>query len=269
MTGFELHRRKTFWVDEALAFMLSRTRPDVNGRDLRVPFPSFATVFTDRCALSMAERLLSADRRCPLAGQILRVASAYVTEEHLEPHRGLRIAFGLDALGADPPHLVVHRVPLPDDAPVERSLDELAPPVVVEPLVADANPLRGLLLLTLNAILYATSAGVEPLLRHSPLRARGPRARAAPPAIFTSASVFFLPGAIEISAVRRIQELERIPSGRSIACRFMVRGHWRRPPASWKDQRFRWIKPYWKGPDIAAVIERTYKLKPPSAGPAP
>ena len=266
MTGFELHRRKAFWVDEALAYMLSRTKPDVNGRDLRVPFPSFAIVFTDRCTLSLAESLLSADRGCPLAGQILRVASVHVTEEHLEPHRGLRIAFGLDALGADPPHLVIHRVPLPDDAPVERSLDRLAPPVEVEPPVADANPLRGLLQLTLNAILYATSAGVEPLLLQSPVQARR-RRRTAPPAIFTSENVFFLPGAIEISAVRRIQELERIPSGRTIACRFMVRGHWRRPPASWKDQRIRWIKPHWKGPDIAAVIERAYKLKPPSAGP--
>ena len=138
----------------------------------------------------------------------------------------------------------------------------------VEPPVADANPLRGLLRLTLNAILYATSAGVEPLLRESPVQVRGQRAGGARPAIFTSESVFFLPGAIEIKAVRRMQELERIPSGRTIACRFMVRGHWRRPPASWEDQRIRWIKPHWKGPDIAAVIERTYKLKPPSAGPA-
>jgi hypothetical protein len=44
--------------------------------------------------------------------------------------------------------------------------------------------------------------------------------------------------------------------------RYMVRGHWRRPPKNWKEQHPRWIKPYWKGPDIAAVIERTYKLTP-------
>lgn len=42
--------------------------------------------------------------------------------------------------------------------------------------------------------------------------------------------------------------------------RFMVRGHWRRPAKAWKDQRMRWIAPYWKGPDIAVVIERAYKL---------
>jgi hypothetical protein len=41
----------------------------------------------------------------------------------------------------------------------------------------------------------------------------------------------------------------------------MVRGHWRRPNQSWRDQSMRWIKPYWKGPDIAAVIERTYRLE--------
>ncbi|MBM4321625.1 MAG: hypothetical protein FJ125_17200, partial [Deltaproteobacteria bacterium] len=44
--------------------------------------------------------------------------------------------------------------------------------------------------------------------------------------------------------------------------RFMVRGHWRRPAASWKEQRPRWIEPYWKGPDMAAIVEREYRLKP-------
>ena len=67
---------------------------------------------------------------------------------------------------------------------------------------------------------------------------------------------------IEISQIRRMQELERVPSGRGLLHRFMVRGHWRRAARGWKDQRLRWIQPYWKGPDIAAVIERTYKLKP-------
>ncbi len=50
--------------------------------------------------------------------------------------------------------------------------------------------------------------------------------------------------------------------GRQILRRFMVRGHWRRPAPTWKEQRMRWIQPYWKGPDMATIIERTYKLKP-------
>jgi hypothetical protein len=82
------------------------------------------------------------------------------------------------------------------------------------------------------------------------------------PVVFSSENVYFLPGAIEITRVRKLQELERISGGREILHRFMVRGHWRRAAPGWKDQRVRWIEPYWKGPDIAAVIERTYKLKP-------
>jgi hypothetical protein len=74
--------------------------------------------------------------------------------------------------------------------------------------------------------------------------------------------VYFLPSAIEISRVRQIQALDRVPDGRAILRRFMVRGHWRRANPGWADQRVRWIQPYWKGPDLAAVIERTYKLTP-------
>ncbi|UCF89855.1 MAG: hypothetical protein JSW39_16275, partial [Desulfobacterales bacterium] len=48
MINFELHRRKTFWVDESLAYMLAKTDLEVPGSDLRVPFACFALVFTDR-----------------------------------------------------------------------------------------------------------------------------------------------------------------------------------------------------------------------------
>jgi hypothetical protein len=59
-----------------------------------------------------------------------------------------------------------------------------------------------------------------------------------------------------------MQELERVPDGRTMLRRFMVRGHWRRAAVHWIDQRLRWIQPYWKGPDMATIIERAYKLKP-------
>ncbi len=74
--------------------------------------------------------------------------------------------------------------------------------------------------------------------------------------------VRFLPGKINISHLRQMQQVQRSPSGGKLMTRFMVRGHWRRPNPSWKEQRPRWIKPYWKGPDLATVIERQYKLNP-------
>jgi hypothetical protein len=75
MINFELQRRKTFWFDESLAYMLAKTDLDVPGSDLRVPFARFALVFTDRYMLSLAERMLSADPKSLLSAHFLRVAT--------------------------------------------------------------------------------------------------------------------------------------------------------------------------------------------------
>ncbi len=101
---------------------------------------------------------------------------------------------------------------------------------------------------------------MEPQARRKPA-GRRPSAAASEEG-YSSDEVWFLPGVIKISQLRQLQELERVPSGRKLLHRHMVRGHWRRPPKSWKDQRLRWIEPYWKGPDLGAVIERAYELSP-------
>lgn len=260
--NYELHRRKTFWVDEALVYMLAQTELDIVGDELRVPFRSFALVFTDRHMLSLAERLLAADPASELAGLILRVLTVYVTEADGQPHRVLHVGFACDALGADLPRLVEHEIRVSHGAPVEIDSTPGRTEVLYEggDPVPGSRPLPGLLKVVVNAILYATSAGVEPEVLTSPR----PRAShgATTQAAFTSEEVFFLPGSIQISRLRQMQELERVPSGRTLLHRFMVRGHWRRPAKTWKEQRMRWIEPYWKGPDLAAVIERTYKLTP-------
>lgn len=241
---FELHRRKTFWVDRALSWMFLQTELDVTGADLRLPFVAFALVYTDRAALSLAERLLAARRGSPVAGHFARVLTVYVTQSS---ERGLHLRFAIDALGDDPPELVEHIVPL--NAKVQGVEVGKIPP-----------PLPGLVHLVLNAILYITSPGVEPVARRSPARERP---RPAPQALpLSSEEVYYLPGAIEISRLRQMQALERAPGGRQILHRFMVRGHWRRPNASWKDQSPRWIQPYWKGPALGPVVERAYRLKP-------
>jgi hypothetical protein len=229
MVNFDLHRRKVFWVDEGLGYMLGHTDLDVTGHDLRVPFASFAIVFTDRNVLSLAERELAKQDDCPTSGHILRVATVYVTEEPRGDRRVLEICFALDALGADLPALLRHEIALDDDAPVQRYLDAVAPLPSVEPAPVDVNPLRGLLRTTINAILYATSAGVEPEHRKPP----GDRVKPSVKSIFSSDEVYFLPGAIDITRVRHMQELERVPSGREVLRRFMVRGHWRRANKGW------------------------------------
>lgn len=172
LVNHELGRPKSFWVDESLSYMLATTDLDALGRDVRAPFPAFALVFTDRLALSLGERLLSPDTSCNGAGQLLRVTTVYVTEIGADDRRELELCFAFDTAGADPPHLVRHTIALSDDAPVVAHLEGLSPRVVAEPAVADASPRRGLLQLAVNAILYATSAGVTPELRAPPPRPR-------------------------------------------------------------------------------------------------
>ena len=76
--------------------------------------------------------------------------------------------------------------------------------------------------------------------------------------------VFFLPGKIDI---RRVEQLRQVESsgtnqgGRTLMTRCVVRGHYRRPNPTWKDLRIRWIEPYWKGPELATVIDREYRLR--------
>jgi hypothetical protein len=244
LIDFELHRRKIFWVDRALAWQLAHTDLDVAAEDLRLPFASFALVFTDRTVLSLAERLVATRHDSPIAGHFARAVTAFVSEQE---GRSLKLRMAVDALGSDPPEIIEQAVPLADRI---RGCE----PGKIPP------PVAGLVHVVVNAILYATSPGAEPQRR------RGPAARGPVPPVgeegYSSDEVWFLPGVIKISRLRQLQELERLPSGRKLFHRHLVRGHWRRPPKAWKDQRLRWIEPYWKGPDLGAVIERAYKLTP-------
>jgi hypothetical protein len=274
--NFELHRRKIFWVDEALAFMLAETNFDVNGGQMRVPFPAFALVFTDRRTLSLAERLLASDPDCPIRGYLLRTATVFVVEHEERDGRVLDLGFAFDTTAADPPYLVEHRIRAVEGELIKISNDGAGAGNAErgEPYGSDSAdrkaqsrveaPLPGLLRITLNAIMYAASPSSEKIQRSSLDRKRGKAGAhaAGSEEVFASDDVFHLPGPISISQTRQMQRLNSSPSGRKVFTRFMVRGHWRRPARSWKDQRMRWIKPHWKGPDIAALIEKTYRLEP-------
>ena len=75
-------------------------------------------------------------------------------------------------------------------------------------------------------------------------------------------TIRWLAGKIDIARVRQYRELDRDEPGRALHARFMVRGHWRRAAEQWADQRLRWIEPYWKGPELAQILERDYRLRP-------
>lgn len=78
----------------------------------------------------------------------------------------------------------------------------------------------------------------------------------------TGEDVWHLPGKLPISQVRALRELQRDSDGGALFARSMVRGHWRRAPETWRDRSPRWIEPYWKGPELGAIVEREYHMKP-------
>jgi len=243
LSDFELHRRKTFWVDPALAWQLSQTDLDVDAQEFRLPFPALAMVFTDRHALSLAERLVATTRPdSPVCGHFARVLTVFVREAGGE----LELLLVADALGSDAPEVIEHRIVL---------AGQLEGTAAGEPV----RPLPGLEHLVLNALLVATSPGVQPQQRMAPAERRTPSHGPEPVA---SDAVWFLPGKITLSRLRQLQDLRRAPGGGELLHRHLVRGHWRRPRKDWKDQRLRWIEPYWRGPDMAAVVEKAYRLVP-------
>ena len=261
LANFLLHHRKIFWVDAPVAWLLGHTRADFASEHLAVPFASFALVYTDRHTLSLAERLAAADPDCGCRGHRMRSVTAYVTRIPGEDRdAGLRIALLCVTTPERWPWMVVRDLPLRPGQTLDEVLAgrfEERTGEARDPLF-ESRQLRELLGVVLNSILYSTSAGAEPVLREPPARSARLAKEVLP---LSSEEVWFLPGTIDISRLRALQAKQREAGGGQLTHRFMVRGHWRRAAKGWKDQRPRWIEPYWKGPDMAAIVEREYRLK--------
>ena len=232
---------------------------------LRPPFSCFALVFTDRYALGLAERLLAEDPSARLRARILSVLTVYITSTTTEDERiDLRVAFAADANDGGWPTLIVRDLRVRHDARVSEILLAASPGGTEAedlPTIVDSPPVRGLLALVLNAILYATSIDAD-------IAPGDPRGRAAPPPrrrrngdLPPNDGVFHLPGKIDITSLRQLKRVRRGSSDVQANRRCMVRGHWRRAAQRWKDGRPRWIKPHWRGPSAAAIVEREYRLK--------
>ncbi|MBI3270066.1 MAG: hypothetical protein HYZ53_13655 [Planctomycetes bacterium] len=267
LLNFEIHRRKTFWVDEELAWALLATELDIQGECLKLPFPSCAFVLADRAALELGESLLSQDRDCPIRNRRLRLLTVYVTAGQGAEGgaQDLHLALFFDAGEGKWPYLIGRDLYVRPQDDLATILDSHAPevtPAELDPIFL-APELLKLVHLTVNALLYATSAAPERLERPGGGRGGAGNLELVPPRRRGAGDEpYHLPGKIPISQLARFRDLEKTASGRTLMKRFMVRGHWHRAAATWKDQRLRWIEPYWKGPDIGVLIERQYRMKP-------
>ena len=252
--NYEMQRRKTFWVDESLAWMLAHTQVDAESSLFRLPFPSYVLVYTDRHTLGVAERALASDGDCPLRGQMLAVLCAYIVELAPDSSR-IKVGLTFDAFAGQPPHLMSWELHVDRNETLEKTVGD----ALARAKTPAAGLFRPLLDAVINATLYTTSAGVK--IEQYRGTAQQPN-REEPKACLPGGEVYYLPGKIKISHMRKLQQVARGPSGRTLMHRFMVRGHWRRPSPNWTDQSLRWIEPYWRGPSLASIVEREYRVYP-------
>ncbi len=272
LLNFELHYRKLFWVTESLAWMLGQTSLDIQGESLRLPFPACAFVFTDPFTLEIGESLLSQDDECRLRNQKIGIITIYVIEtKQNNGKQGLHIHLLFDSGDGKWPYMLTRDLFIGPTDNLDSILDSHFPDVSVNSLdpIFLAPELKKLVHLVINAILYSTYSHLDPIVLQPAHKQQGKAGKQnkhenkkEKDVSLSSENVFYLPGKIEISHIRHLSRVEKTHKGRRILKRFMVRGHWKKALPNWKDQRLRWIEPYWKGPDIATIIEREYRLKP-------
>lgn len=282
--NFELHRRKVFWVDESLAWMLANTSLDIDGAALELPFPCFALAFQDEATMALVRA--HAEKTDPkrvigtLDVSALKSLTVYVTRgARSAEHNDIDLSFVSETCESESrlPYLVLRNLHVRPGDDLDKILES---DIYEAEWSGHWRPERGtpelkrLVHLVLNAILYATSASEAWPVLQSPAKALSARVkgfgkkrqdRAATRAAelrkaHSNESVFVLPGKIPITRLRQLRDMERSSEGRELFSRFMVRGHWRRPATTWSDQRLRWIEPYWKGPEMATIIEREYRM---------
>lgn len=274
MCNFEIQRRKVFWVDEALSWLFGTTDIEVTGEHFRMPFSSFALMFTDRYALGLGEKLLMGKHGSLLRGRKLEILTVYVVaatpaslrepDDEVDVRRTLKLAFVLDACIGIPPELDVVSLTIEPGATLDSTLvrDSRGVGTSVSAESADSIAVMArtqLCRLVANAILYITSAEARPRSLPADRESRN-RSSDGPP--ISSENVVYLPGTIDITARQAVKQIRQAHNDGELLNRFLVRGHWRRANPSWKDQRPRWVKPYWRGPKEATIVEKQYRLKP-------
>lgn len=200
--NYDIHRRKTFWVDESLAWMLANTQVDAESALFRLPFPSYVLVYTDRHTLGIAERALATHRDCPLRGHMLAVVCAYVYELQPDSSR-VRLGLTFDALAGQRPHLMNWELHIDRHGTLEGVVDDS-----LAGAQTNAGAMfRPLLNAAINATLYTISAGVK----MPQYRVQQPK-RDVPRDCLEADEVYYLPGKIKISHLRKLQEVERGPT---------------------------------------------------------
>jgi hypothetical protein len=300
LVNFALSGKKTFYFSDNLSDHLVNTEINLKAKFINLPFESCMFVFTSKNAINAMHNFRGNAGRWDINTLGLDYAapiSAFITMFPGSPElpgRKLMIC----ACHARPPkksYLMLKRELYLDEAwTLEEALhtdwENLTPndlgigisadrdKDVIEPLGDEKFYTDGLVFyrMILNSILYLSSDQAEQASKESPRAEVEAKAQSAP-SMAKRRKI--------LQAGGKYSELDYAEVGQSVGpivihkaetnantslgvgkkpmVRFMVRGHWRHQPCGIERQERKiiWIRPFFKGPDLAAIVNKPYIVK--------
>ncbi len=291
-TNFELFGKKTFYVNDNLVQQLAHTSLEIEAEFLRLPFSSCLFVFTSPAVL---RAFYAIDKHRQPPGTDMNMPVSVFATDHTVAEGGRKLMFACWHSGLRANHMHVKRELLIrpgwsmsktlktdwDEIYAEQGREnELTTNELVfgrkgEDRVFYEEGLTFFRIL-LNTILYLGSnepsllnhlspharhmAGVEGMKSTLKRRKRLKEIARESRLDFTEVGWNAPPIIVQKPGVSEEGTSEAL-SARHV--RFIVRGHWRNQPhgLNSSERRLVWIKPYYKGPEMAELINRPYVVR--------
>lgn len=300
LVNFALSGKKTFHFSDNLSDHLVNTEINVKAGIIFLPFPSCLFTFTSRSAINALYNmqgdltdLSSISTKIDYSAPVSVFLSTHPAGNNLPGEKLLIVAWHAKAPSTSY-FMVKRELYLGEDWTLEQALctdwetltpDDLGVSMqsnadgseIVE-LTDDKFYTDGLVFfrMVLNAILYLSSDSAETIAvkssqaeiveKASRIESASKR-RKALQALGRFSELDFNEVGSTVGTII-IQKDKAIESGKPALgskpnVRFMVRGHWRQQPfgQNGQERKLTWIRPYFKGPDLAVLINKPYQVK--------
>jgi hypothetical protein len=281
VTNFELFGRKTFFIASNLVEHLALTQLNAPSEFVRPPFDCSMFVYRSRLAVQSLYRIskrVPPDHNAPISVFIIQLPAE-------EGER--KLVFACFHGNLERTYFYVNRqLLIRDDWTIERMLrtdwSDIYKESEDESELVDESVFynEGMLFfrILINSLLYLSSNDVDTIdclsphaelirkLNNERLHREHRQLKKQLQAV-SSLNYSLIGSKVGHIIVRKPQLLsgtpeENVPQ-RKLAVRFVVRGHWRHQPFGErrKERHLTWIRPYYKGPEMAELISKPYVVK--------
>lgn len=300
LVNFALSGKKIFYFSNNLMDHLVNTEINLKAKFINLPFESCMFVFTSRNAINAMHNIRGTSGRWEINTTGLDYSapiSVFLTMHPVSselPGRKLIICAWHARLPNKSYLMLKRELYLDDTWTLEEALhtdwEKLTPNDIgiglgarkkidtIEPIADEAFYTDGLVFfrMVLNTILYLSSDKTELISRISPraevdAKAQNASSMAKRRKILQTGGKYSeldyaeVGRSVEPIVIQETKTTGNIPLGigKKPMVRFIVRGHWRHQPCGLERQERRliWIRPFFKGPDIANIVNKPYVVK--------